>query len=71
MENKQEVKREIYVKPEMKPIESVDVITLASIGLTGSDSRRTGAAARVGGGPTLRGMVSRTLVWITRTHLNP
>lgn len=35
MENKQEVKKEIYVKPEMVKIESVDVITLGSIGLTG------------------------------------
>lgn len=36
MDNKkQEVTKEVYVKPEMTKIESVDVITLASIGLTG------------------------------------
>jgi hypothetical protein len=35
MSEKQEVKKEVYVKPEMTQIESVDVITLTSIGLTG------------------------------------
>jgi hypothetical protein len=35
-DKKQEVSKEIYVKPEMTKIESVDVITLASMGLSGN-----------------------------------